>query len=69
MSIPVYVRVNKQEVVLDTIDDLKEQLLSAKKLLHEIYDLRSEENKHLHLVKQRIMSVNEKISLAEEKIR
>lgn len=66
MSAPVYVQVRKQEEVLDAVDELKEQLLSAKKLLHELYDLRADENKRLQKVKQYVHEMQQGISRVEE---
>lgn len=66
MSAPVYVQVRKQEEVLDAVDELKEQLLAAKKLLHELYDLRADENKRLQKVKQYVHEMQQGLIRVEE---
>lgn len=65
---PIYVHVENEQEVLDLIDELKEDLLSAKKLLHELYDIRAEENKQVHDVKQRIAQMRSRIEVIDEEV-
>lgn len=65
MSTPIYVQVQEQQEVLETVDEIKQQLLHAKQLLHEIYDLRVKENKQLQLTKEKISHIDERIEQVE----
>lgn len=66
MSVPVFVEIKDQEQVLDTVDSLKEGLLKAKKLLHDLYELRSQENEQLHKVRESINQTNQRIELVAQ---
>ncbi len=44
----IYVEIRQYRSVLDSQDTLKSKLLAAKRVLHELHDIRNEENKELH---------------------
>lgn len=45
---PVYLEIENYTDVLEKIDDLKQLLLRSHKILAELHDLRSEENRVIH---------------------
>lgn len=65
---PLYVQVRQETEVLNIVDSLKKDLLTAKKILHELYAVRSEENKYLHEIQQRIKQMNQRIERIDEEI-
>lgn len=65
---PIYVQVRDEADVLDLIDSLKQDLIDAKQLLHELYDIRAEENKQIHAVMQRIEQINKRMTRIDEEV-
>lgn len=68
MKGPIYVQIDQEHEVLELVDNLKQDLIHAKKLLHELYAIRSNENKSIREIKERIKQMQYRITRIDEEI-
>ena len=65
---PIYVQVQQEHEVLDVVDELKQDLMSAKKALHDLYAIRSQENRHIREIQERIHQMQERMTRIDEEV-
>lgn len=68
MKGPIYVQIDQEHEVLELVDNLKQDLIRAKRLLHELYEVRSNENKSIREIKERIKQMQYRIARIDEEI-
>lgn len=65
---PIYVQIDKETDVLELIDSLKQNLIRAKKVLHDLYAVRTEENKQIREIQYRIQEMQERLKRLDEEV-
>jgi hypothetical protein len=65
---PIYVQIEHEHQVLDVIDSLKHDLMHAKKILHELYGIRTEENKSIREMQLRIQQIGDRITRIDDEV-
>jgi hypothetical protein len=67
-KIPVYVEVPQYPRILDAVDLMKEKLMDAKRCMHELYDIRIEENNELQNAEAWLSEMETRLQAMNEEV-
>lgn len=69
MSTPIFIEIDAPTKALDGMDKLKQKLLEAKQVLHEIHGLRLEENAAVQALETEVSEMKGRVTSMQEEIR
>jgi len=63
---PVFIKIDEYRTVLDTVDNLKKQVVEVKKTIEKINSLRLDEEQELNSWSEKITDIEKKLALVDK---